>query len=333
MMPPFPERESSLLQIINESGAIGTERAPKQARDDEEENENETSGDSSDSDEDVDGEEEESAESASKTEEDEEEESEEEEEEEEEAHGEGTRPYKQDVVDLLDVGALAVESNQPSQLSSSSPIVGLPLCEICRSPINALQAPSSALEQQDPMALCKMVLSDKGVIYESSQMQIGCMLQCTESPQLKMILYIGNKNQHSSMENVNLHIPPSKGLRADMKPSGPLSVGPKKQEAIYVLFTVAQPFPPFPPSMLRYSLNGAPHELQLRLPISINKFMSNGGVVLSGPQFIEQWKQNGVESKLQLKCRHPFEIGTLKQQFAQGRLFLLFQYLFLESAI
>lgn len=132
MMPPFPERESSLLQIINESGAIGTERAPKQARDDEEDNE--SSGDSSDSEDDASEEDEEeaasqSAESASKTEDEEEEESEEDEEEEEE-DGEGSRPYKQDVVDLLDVGALAVESNQPSQFSSSSPIVSLPLCGV-----------------------------------------------------------------------------------------------------------------------------------------------------------------------------------------------------------
>lgn len=173
------------------------------------------------------------------------------------------------------------------------------------------------LPKQQAKGLRKLLLGDSGVLYECDFLQLGCKMQLSESSQVKMILYYGNKSETETIEKIELS-EPSSALKMQAKPADPFDVEPKKQAMQMFLFTSFSPFPACPEFILRFKKEGKSFKLPISLPLSTFKFGSP--LEMDNTTFIELWKNHHEELKSTISSPTSKAVTSkiLKETIAKG---------------
>lgn len=150
-------------------------------------------------------------------------------------------------------------------------------------------SPRSSFPAQDSSVVGKLIGKGSGVVYDSKLLQIGMKLMPGPAPQLKMILYYGNRGD-SAITNLTLSlVDEAQGLKLQKKPEDALEVGGKQQVPHYLLWTLVKPFQDVPKIALSFNYEGQPQQLTLKVPITITQFVV--GWQQDAETFVSSWKK------------------------------------------
>jgi len=155
----------------------------------------------------------------------------------------------------------------------------------------------------------KFYCKNNGVLYENDIIQIGVKTEC-RSNLARLALFYGNKTNHPFMNfqpNVSASPALSMAILLQVKQvDSTVEAGAQFQQMVNV--ECVNDFDEQPDLNLTFFYNGAPQSVNIKLPISINKFIEP--TEMNGEAFFSRWKNLSLpaqESQKIFKAAQPME--------------------------
>lgn len=286
-MPDFPERDSRLVQKINQKQAAGLGGTAAAVFQD---------AFSGADDDDEDDEEDESEEESGSEEED----------------GSSSAAEEEDADEEEETAKATPNGGQPQvqQQDFMSGLFG----------DGAASAPSGNVIslQQDRAKLSKLLLSPSGVLFENEMLQIGFRSQI-EIPGgvMKVVLYYGNKSGSpvsiDSIQCTNTGSLPNIPIQFN-PPS--VSVGPKEQQQQQCRVALAAPITVLPEIEIKCSSSGNAYQLTAKFPVIATKFFRPH--VFEPQQFKQRWQQLKNEQQQIMQIEANYDSNKLRGVLSSG---------------
>lgn len=187
--------------------------------------------------------------------------------------------------------APAATSNIPTTSSSSTALSPLDLFGDLSSSnnISATKAGQQQISVSNDEAIGKLVCKNNGVIFENNTLQVG--VKCEYKKNLGRInLFYGNKSEsHLSYFSVEFSIPQKSqaGLSIELKPIES-TVKPKTQIQQIMNVECLEYFEEFPEIHISFMNGLVKEDMRLKLPIYLNKFFEP--ITMSREDFFARWK-------------------------------------------
>jgi AP-2 complex subunit alpha len=158
-------------------------------------------------------------------------------------------------------------------------------------PMNGGGASSSvSFPSQDSSILQPLYAKERGVLYETKDLQVGYQVSNEQAHIVKFALYFGNRLS-SSLTNLTANVADSELYKVKIDGNG-VEVPPKKQTPLFISFMVLRPFKAPITANLKFAYAGKPHSLNLQLPLTVGRFSTPAA--LEGGAFMESWKRFGT---------------------------------------
>ncbi|CAO1624986.1 unnamed protein product [Parajaminaea phylloscopi] len=160
-------------------------------------------------------------------------------------------------------------------------------------------------------AFHRISFATEGVLYEDSQLQVGIKSEY-HGHQGRLALYLGNKIS-ANFESLTISVRSSEpdALAVSLSKMAPTTLGAMTQVQQVVQLECKDVFRV--PPVLRISyLAGSLHEITLRLPVVLTKFIEP--VTLSSHDFFERWKQIGPAPREMQKIFSGFKLDASGQE-------------------
>jgi len=154
-------------------------------------------------------------------------------------------------------------------------------------------APAADLDMPAQSEATVQALQGKetGVLYESKAFQIGVKMVFEMGYQCKMVLYYGNKTEHT-FTNVSASVNED-AFRAQIRPAEPFAIKPREQVMHLFLWHCMKPFSLPATVNLKLTCENKSYALSLKVPFSLPCFMVPDDV--KSTDFIPAWQQSGHE--------------------------------------
>jgi len=286
-MPDFPERDSRLVQKINQKQAAGLGGTAAAVFQD--------AFSGADDDEDDDEEDESEEESGS-----------------EEEDGSSSAAEEEDAEDEEETAKVTPNAAHPQvqQQDFMSGLFGDGAASASSGNVISLQ--------QDRAKLTKLLLTPHGVLFENEMLQIGFRSQI-EIPGgvMKVVLYYGNKSGSpvtvDSIRCINAGSLPNIPIQFN-PPS--VSVLPKEQQQQQCRVALAAPITVLPEVEIKCSSAGTCYQLAAKFPVIATKFLRPH--VLEPQQFKERWQQLKNEQQQIMQIEADYDSNKLRGVLSSG---------------
>ncbi|KAG8631157.1 hypothetical protein KVT40_000297 [Elsinoe batatas] len=186
-------------------------------------------------------------------------------------------------------GNLAVKANGHTNGDVKSPVEELSGLDFSSSSAPNLASAAHLSPDWKP-GFDRLLLTDSGILYEDSQIQIGVRTEYRAELGCLIIYYTNRTSIAINSFTTTMDNPTPETLRIDTKSLPDTTVHAGSQTQQMIMFEAKGPFE-HPPTMRVSWLAGALQALTLQLPVALHKYME--GAQLSSEDFFKRWKQIG----------------------------------------
>ncbi|KAF2225569.1 adaptin N terminal region-domain-containing protein [Elsinoe ampelina] len=186
-------------------------------------------------------------------------------------------------------GNLAVKANGHTNGDVKSPVEELSGLDFSSSSAPNLASAAHLSPDWKP-GFDRLLLSDSGILYEDSQIQIGVRTEYRAELGCLIVYYTNRTSIAINSFTTTMDNPTPETLRIDTKSLPDTTVHAGSQTQQMIMFEAKGPFE-HPPTMRVSWLAGALQALTLQLPVALHKYME--GAQLTSEDFFKRWKQIG----------------------------------------
>ncbi|KAF4553702.1 Adaptin N terminal region-containing protein 3 [Elsinoe fawcettii] len=186
-------------------------------------------------------------------------------------------------------GNLAVKTNGHTNGGVKSPVEELSGLDFGESAAPNLASAAHLSPDWKP-GFDRLLLTDSGILYEDSQIQIGVRTEYRAELGCLIIYYTNRTSIAINSFTTTMDNPSPNTIRIDTKSLPDTTVHAGSQTQQMVMFEAKAPFEQ-PPTIRVSWLAGALQALTLQLPVALHKYME--GAQLTSEDFFKRWKQIG----------------------------------------
>jgi hypothetical protein len=157
---------------------------------------------------------------------------------------------------------------------------------------SAANGRSDLFAAQQDSAVLALYSKDSGILYESTELQIGMKLTIENNNSAKLILFYGNKCPNS-LRYLLVTITENDQYSLQVRPSEPLEIPPKKQIQQFFLFHCFKPFKGPIGITIKFQYANQQRTLQLQLPLLLTRFVVP--TQIEAGAFVGAWQKYGNE--------------------------------------
>lgn len=206
----------------------------------------------------------------------------------------------------------------PSNAAASGPPSSQQLLDLFAGPTSGAATDAGPSGNANDDLLSKMVFKNSGIIYEDQRIQIGVKSEFHHADHIgKMELYYGNKLQ-APLSGISTTVQNSKpaALLIQLRPLGTNEIPPKAQVVQTIDIKCVDEFGEPPVLNMALTSGGVPVAVNVKLPVFLNKWFEP--TEMNAEVFFTRWKslalQPDLEAQRIFEARYPMDPESTRQK-------------------